>query len=74
MRKTTVYLTDAQKRGLERLAATSGRSEAELIRSAVDQLVESAPPRRPIIGIFDIDCGDFASRDEELLRHGFGRD
>lgn len=46
MRKTSVYLPDALKRRLSTLAERSHRSEAELIRSAVEQLVEggASPP------------------------------
>lgn len=40
VRKTSVYLPDALKRRLSTLAERSHRSEAELIRSAVEQLVE----------------------------------
>jgi len=36
MEKTTVYLTDTQKRALERAAKAVGRSEAELIREGVE--------------------------------------
>lgn len=46
MRKTSVYLPDVLKRRLSALAERSHRSEAELIRSAVEQLVEGGvvPP------------------------------
>jgi hypothetical protein len=36
VRPTTVYLTDGQKRALERAAKAAGRSEAELIREGVE--------------------------------------
>ncbi|GIU84018.1 MAG: precorrin-2 C(20)-methyltransferase [Acidimicrobiales bacterium] len=41
MRKTTVYLPDHLKSGLEQLARASGRSEAQLIRLAVSRLLKS---------------------------------
>lgn len=46
MRKTSVYLPDALKRRLSAVAEHHHRSEAELIRSAVEQLVDGdASPR-----------------------------
>lgn len=36
MRKTSVYLDDAQVARLSRLAAEEGRSQAEILRAAVD--------------------------------------
>jgi predicted DNA-binding protein len=36
MVRTQIYLTDEQKRRLERLAATSGRKQSEMIREAID--------------------------------------
>jgi predicted transcriptional regulator len=36
MRKTSVYLDDAQAARLRRLAAAEGRSQAEILRAAVD--------------------------------------
>ena len=36
MRKTSVYLNDAQAARLNRLAAEEGRSQAEILRAAVD--------------------------------------
>lgn len=46
MRKTTVYLSDEEAAGLRHTAAASGRSQAELIRAAIRQLVAQAPERR----------------------------
>jgi precorrin-2/cobalt-factor-2 C20-methyltransferase len=48
MRKTSVYLPEALKRKLTALAGRSRRSEAELLRTAVERLVsEPAPPAPP---------------------------
>lgn len=46
MVKTTVYLPEGLKRRLEQLAGEKGRKEAELIREAVQRLVdaEARPP------------------------------
>jgi predicted DNA-binding protein len=44
MVRTQIYLTDEQKRQLERLAATSGRKQSEMIREAIDgYLVRQGP-------------------------------
>lgn len=45
MRKTTVYLTDVEAEGLRRVAAVTGRSQAELIREGVQLVIEQGPPR-----------------------------
>lgn len=45
MRKTTVYLDDAQAERLGRLASASGRSQAELLREGVERVLDEAPPR-----------------------------
>jgi predicted transcriptional regulator len=43
MLRTQVYLTEAQDRALKRLARTTGRSQSQLIRDAVDRLIEAQP-------------------------------
>lgn len=45
--KTTVYLPDDLKKALRRLAAASGRSEAELIRQAIRDLTGGGRRPRP---------------------------
>lgn len=45
MLRTQVYLTEAQDRALKRLARTTGRSQSQLIRDAVDQLIEARAAR-----------------------------
>lgn len=44
--KTSVYLSDDEAAALRRLAATTGRSQAELIREGVRRLVDDEPARR----------------------------
>ena len=44
MRKTSVYLDDAQAARLSRLAKEEGRSQAEILRAAVDAY--QPPPSR----------------------------
>ena len=48
MRKTSVYLTDEECAGLQRIAATTGKSQSELIREGLRRLFEDAEdkPRR----------------------------
>jgi precorrin-2/cobalt-factor-2 C20-methyltransferase len=57
VQKSSVYLPDDLKAGLADLARRSGRSEAELIRTAIDRLVRAAddrpvpaPPVAPVAG------------------------
>jgi Arc/MetJ-type ribon-helix-helix transcriptional regulator len=45
MHKTTVYLNDEEVEALRRLAASTGRSQAELIREAIRQA--TGPSRAP---------------------------
>jgi predicted transcriptional regulator len=46
MVKTTVYLDDRDAAALRRLAAESGRSQAEIIREAIARTTQAAGPRR----------------------------
>ena len=71
MTKTTVYLPDELKRDLERMAASSGRSEAQLIRDAVAALAGGSAVRRPRGRLFAGGDPTLAHRADELLS-GFG--
>lgn len=42
MVRTQIYLTEQEKAGLGELAKTTGKNQAELIREAVDHLIESS--------------------------------
>jgi precorrin-2/cobalt-factor-2 C20-methyltransferase len=59
MRKTSVYLPDGLKSRLAEVARRTGRSEAQLVRLAVERLVSSEPPasvsgaRAPGLGVRD---------------------
>ncbi len=71
MKKTTVYLPEDLKFALGRLATERGRSEAELIREAIRDLVKDAEPPRPRLPLFSSGDPTLAERvDEELA--GFG--
>ena len=50
MHKSSVYLPEALKARLAALARRSGRSEAQLLRLAVERLVAAEPPGRPAAG------------------------
>jgi Arc/MetJ-type ribon-helix-helix transcriptional regulator len=45
MVRTQVYLTEAQERGLKRLAASTGRKQSELIRAAIDGYLDKEKPK-----------------------------
>ena len=49
MNKTTVYLPEALKRGVERLARQRSCSEAEVIRQAIQDAMTRPRPRCAII-------------------------
>lgn len=71
MRKTTVYLPDDLKTRLERTSAALRRSEAAVIREAIEAYVESRGAARPVIPLFSSGDPTLAERvDEELA--GFG--
>jgi hypothetical protein len=46
MRKTTVYLSDEEVDALRRVAAETGRSQADLIREGVRQVTAHTPRRK----------------------------
>lgn len=46
MRKTSVYLDEAQAARLSRLAGEEGRSQAEILRAAIDAYEPQASPDR----------------------------
>lgn len=76
MRKTTVYLTETEAEGLRRVAAATGRSQAELIREGVQLVIEQAPPRL----FHSMGKGEGSGesrprwRPDELYDKAFGRD
>lgn len=66
--KTTVYLESDTLLALRRMSQTQGRSQAELIRDAVDAF--TGPSRRPIprgLGKYDGEVRG-AERAEDFLR------
>jgi predicted DNA-binding protein len=45
MIRTQVYLTGKQKQGLERLAASTGRRQSDMIRAAIDGYLAQHEPK-----------------------------
>jgi hypothetical protein len=73
MVKTTIYLPEALKARLERIAREQGRSEAELVRAALEEFTARERPR-PKLPLFASGDPTLAERVDEILAEGFGRD
>ncbi|HEY1687944.1 MAG TPA: ribbon-helix-helix protein, CopG family [Solirubrobacteraceae bacterium] len=74
MVKTTVYLDERDVTALRRMAAESGRSQAEIIREAVAQAARAAGPRRlRSAGIGQGDGAAIARNADALVREELGR-
>ena len=72
VRRTTVYLPDELKAALSRTAAAQGRSEAEVIRTALATATAAhvyPPPRLPL---FESGDSTLAERVDNELARGFG--
>jgi Ribbon-helix-helix protein, copG family len=70
--KTTVYLTEELKARLERLARDTDRSEAELIRTALEEFTDRERPN-PKLPLFS--RGEVAPiEDWDSALEGFGAD
>jgi Arc/MetJ-type ribon-helix-helix transcriptional regulator len=74
MRKTTVYLPDALKARLERVAAETHSSEAEIIREAIDRFTGERERPRPKLPLFESGQVGLAEDVDEILAQGFGQD
>ncbi len=71
MEKTTVYLTEAQKRALARAARVTGRSEAQLIREGIETVTARHQASEPRLPLFESGQPDLAEQVDEALA-GFG--
>ena len=74
-KKTTIYLPDELKAGIERAAKHDRVSEATVIRDAVEWALRNRELPKPRIPLVDYGLGapDIAERAEEILDEGFGR-
>lgn len=76
MKKTTLYLPDDLKRSVERIAEHEHTSEAEVLRSAIRDMVAQRERPRPTIPLWPEGIGppDLAENVDKYLAKGFGRD
>ena len=75
MMRTTVYLTQEAKHLLTLAARRQHRSEAELIREAIDRLLLAEPARpAPELPVFDDLDASLPDQVDEVLAAGFGAD
>ncbi len=58
MRKTSVYLTDEQAEALRRISVDTGTPQADLIRGAVQRVIDEAPPVERVFHSMGIGAGD----------------
>jgi hypothetical protein len=75
MVKTSVYLPGDLKERLTQASRVSGESEAQIIRSALEQWLERliSRPRSRLVGRIDFGDPALADKVDELLAEGFGR-
>lgn len=74
VRKTTVYLPQDLKDRLEQVAKQEKRSEAEIIRSALDSFTMRRARPRPTVPLFrGRGVTNVAENVDEALAEGFGR-
>jgi hypothetical protein len=76
MKKTSLYIEPEVDHALTRLAEAEGVSKAEVIRRALREAANGAPPPRfTAIGVIKGAPPDLARNDERyLLESGFGED
>ena len=67
-----MYLPEDLKAELGRVAEASGRSEADLIRDAIQHMVESQESPKPTLPLFHSGDPTLAERTDEELLAGFG--
>ncbi len=74
MRKTSVYLESDQVERLRRLAAAQGRSQAEVLREAIDWYAEHVERSRDfaLAGVAEGPGDSFADISEAESLRGFG--
>ena len=81
MIRTQIQLTEGQMAELRRLAEARGESLAQLVRTAVDELVARCPDRAEqsraramaVVGRFESGRSDVSQRHDEHLAEAFRR-
>ena len=78
MQRTQIYLSQAERQGLQALALRSGRSQSALIREAIDAFLEQHQPQGRLargLGAQRNDLPDWSALRTELDRapEGEGR-
>ena len=74
MKRTTLYLTDELRRGIEELAVRRQQSEAQVLRDAIAAYLLDVGSQRPrLTPLFDIP-ETLSGRVDDLLAEGFGFD
>ena len=75
MVRTTVYLPENTKQRVTEAARRQGQSEAEFIRSAIEQRISEVLPRkRGRWGTIRFDEQDLARKVNDVLAEGFGQE
>jgi hypothetical protein len=74
MVKTTVYLDEREAATLRRMAAESGRSQAEIIREAIARATQASGPRKlRSAGVGRGSGAPIAREADEIVRRELGR-
>lgn len=72
MKRTTIYLPDETKAALERTAKAEGRSEADVVRSALASATAAHAYPPPRVALFRTGDPTLAERVDDELARGFG--
>jgi hypothetical protein len=73
MHKTTVYLPDRLRQGVSRMARATGRSEADVIRQAIAELVAGERQRPRPRGALFVSGDPGLSEEVDKPLEGFGQ-
>lgn len=74
MRKTTIYLPDELKKRIEKVARSTGKAEAEVIRDAIDNATLAAGAPIPRLPLMEGGLGDpTIAENVDALLESFGR-
>lgn len=74
MKKTTIYLPDELKKDLEKVARSTGRTEAAVIRDAISSATREAISPRPRVPLTQRGLGDATvAENVDALLEKFGR-